>query len=212
MWHVWNCCIVDSDFLLFVLCFSITVSHRQKNRHQEIDGGWGWILGGEEEEVVVVGGFGGCGGEGCGSVWGLIQTWPRQLRNHKTTSQHTTVPHLKTEYQMKQTPILPCLHNSNCLGESIWWIMKTFFFSVCTTLCFSLCFSLCLFFLSPAILYVIFNELCAPSVPSILQLLPFFFILSLFSPSLYPSPLLFSPYLSSLPLPSLSLSLSFQCT
>lgn len=111
-----------------------------------------------------------CGGEGCYTVlvWGLIQTWPRQLWNHKTTSQQATAPHLKTEYQMKQTPILPCLHHSNTLGESIWWIMKRFiffsFFSDCTTLALLLF----LFSLSPfLILYVIFNELlCAWSYTS----------------------------------------------
>lgn len=128
-------------------CFADTFSHRRVQTDRD---GRGQIRGG----LLV--------------VWRLIQTWPRQLRNHKTTSRQATAPHVKTEYQMKQTPILPCLHHCNCLGECIWWIMKRFFFSWYNSLLLALLLSLSVSSLSPPVLYVILNELlCAPSTPSL---------------------------------------------
>lgn len=153
-------------------------------------------------------------------MWRLIQTWPRQLRNHKTTSRQATAPHVKTEYQMKQTPILPCLHHCNCLGECIWWIMKRFF-SLYSSLLLALLLSLSVssLSLSPPVLYVILNELlCAPSTPLLHScaltshiLLLSFCLLSSPLPlsSLHPPHTHFPPVFLA---PSFCLSLSFQCT
>lgn len=137
-------------------------------------------------------------------VWGLIQTRPRKLRNHKTTSQQATAPHLKTEYQMKQTPVLPCLHHSNCLGESIWWIMKRFFFpffsslSLYNSLLLALLVSLSVFSLSfshfPFFMLFLMNSSVPPPLLSpLLQYTSTSLILLLSSSSFFLS-LLFPPF------------------
>lgn len=136
--HVW------ADLLMSPWCFTVASCHRWwKDRD-----GWRmrpWLVVRDD-----------CGG----LVAELIQTWPKT--REETTKQPAGKPqhHLKTEYQMKQTEILPRLHYTNCLGESIWWIMKR------------------LLFLSPLL----------PPQPSSLSLLsPPFLMLSLMNSSVLPS-------------------------
>lgn len=173
------CETVDSYFLLSSLCFSAAFYHRQRAGRD----GW-WMR-------VDLGRRGG--------LWwckGFIQTRPRQPRNHKTPSRQATAVRVETEYQMKQTPTLPSLPHSNCLGECIWWIMKRMFLSLYKSLCFSLLYCLCLY--SPSLLLFFMLCLMNSTVP---PPLPRFNLIHSSSSSLFLS-LFFHP------LATLSLTLS----
>lgn len=126
----------------------------------------------------------GCIWSGRGVGVGAYPNMAKTTEKHKTTSRQGKPQHhmLRQNTKWSRLRYYPAFTIPTVWGNIYDESWRGFF---CITLCFSLCFCLCLFSLSPHILYVILNELLrastAPSLSPILQLLPFFFSLSVSS-------------------------------